>query len=104
LEALAEALNQTPMIVGLGVAAAVLLAAFTLAERHAAEPIIPLVLFRNSTFTVAGAAPRHPRARRVYRLKLHRLKLHRLKLHRLKLACRAHLGQAEASMQRGISC
>ena len=87
------------MIVGLGVAAAVLLAAFTLAERHAAEPIIPLVLFRNSTFTVAGAAPRHPRARRVYRLKLHRLKLHRLKL-----ACRAHLGQAEASMQRGISC
>jgi len=94
LEELAEALNQTPMIVGLGVAAAVLLAAFTLAERHAAEPIIPLALFRNSTFTVAGAAPRHPRARRVYRLKLHRLKL----------ACRAHLGQAEASMQRGISC
>jgi len=33
LEELAEALNQTPMIVGLGVAAAVLPAAFTLVER-----------------------------------------------------------------------
>jgi EmrB/QacA subfamily drug resistance transporter len=42
-------------IVGLGVAAAALLAAFTLVERRAAEPIIPLALFRNSTFDVAGA-------------------------------------------------
>jgi EmrB/QacA subfamily drug resistance transporter len=42
-------------IVGLGVAAAVLLTAFALVERRAAEPIIPLALFRNSTFDVASA-------------------------------------------------
>jgi EmrB/QacA subfamily drug resistance transporter len=42
-------------IVGLGLAAAVLLTAFALVERGAAEPIIPLPLFRNSTFDVASA-------------------------------------------------
>jgi EmrB/QacA subfamily drug resistance transporter len=42
-------------ILGLGVAAAVLLTAFGLVERRAAEPIIPLELFRNSTFDVASA-------------------------------------------------
>jgi EmrB/QacA subfamily drug resistance transporter len=42
-------------ILGLGAAAAVLLAAFGLVERRAAEPIIPLALFRNSTFDVSGA-------------------------------------------------
>jgi EmrB/QacA subfamily drug resistance transporter len=42
-------------IVGLGLAAAVLLTAFALVERRAAEPVIPLALFRNSTFDVASA-------------------------------------------------
>jgi EmrB/QacA subfamily drug resistance transporter len=42
-------------IVGLGLAAAVLLTAFALVERRAAEPIIPLALFRNSTFDVSSA-------------------------------------------------
>jgi EmrB/QacA subfamily drug resistance transporter len=42
-------------IVGLGLAAAVLLTAFALVERRATEPIIPLALFGNSTFDVASA-------------------------------------------------
>jgi EmrB/QacA subfamily drug resistance transporter len=42
-------------IVGLGLAAAILLTAFVLVERRAAEPIIPLALFRNSTFDVSSA-------------------------------------------------
>jgi predicted MFS family arabinose efflux permease len=42
-------------ILGLAVAAVVLLAAFGLVERRAAEPIIPLALFRNSTFDVSSA-------------------------------------------------
>jgi EmrB/QacA subfamily drug resistance transporter len=45
----------SPMIRGLGVAAAVLLTVFGLVERRAAEPIIPLALFRNSTFDVSSA-------------------------------------------------
>jgi EmrB/QacA subfamily drug resistance transporter len=45
----------SPMIVGLGLAATVMLAAFALVERRAAEPIIPLALFRNSTFDVSSA-------------------------------------------------
>jgi hypothetical protein len=42
-------------ILGLGAAAAVLLAVFGLVERRAAEPIIPLALFRNSTFDISSA-------------------------------------------------
>jgi EmrB/QacA subfamily drug resistance transporter len=45
----------SPMILGLGAAAAVLLTVFGLVERRAAEPIIPLALFRNSTFDVSSA-------------------------------------------------
>jgi EmrB/QacA subfamily drug resistance transporter len=43
------------MILGLGLAAVILLTAFGLVERRAAEPIIPLALFRNSTFDVSSA-------------------------------------------------
>ena len=46
---------RSSTIVGLGVAAVVLLVAFLLVERRAAEPIIPLELFRNSTFDVSSA-------------------------------------------------
>jgi EmrB/QacA subfamily drug resistance transporter len=42
-------------IVGLGVAAAVLLAGFLAWEARASEPILPLRLFRNPIFTVASA-------------------------------------------------
>jgi len=42
-------------IVGLGVAAAVLLALFLAWEARASEPILPLRLFRNPIFTVASA-------------------------------------------------
>ena len=42
-------------IVGLAVAAAVLLPLFVLAESRAAEPIMPLALFRNRIFVAAGA-------------------------------------------------
>jgi EmrB/QacA subfamily drug resistance transporter len=42
-------------IVGLGVAAAVLLAVFLAWEARASEPILPLRLFRNPIFTVASA-------------------------------------------------
>ncbi len=42
-------------IVGLGVAGAVLLVLFVLQERRAAEPIIPLSLFRSPVFDVANA-------------------------------------------------
>jgi EmrB/QacA subfamily drug resistance transporter len=41
-------------IVGLAVAAAILLTAFVAQEHRALEPIIPLRLFRNSVFTVAS--------------------------------------------------
>ena len=40
------------VLVALGV---ILLAAFMLAETRAAEPILPLALFRNRVFSVAGA-------------------------------------------------
>jgi EmrB/QacA subfamily drug resistance transporter len=43
------------VIIGLFVLSAVLLAGWWLAERRAAEPVLPLRLFRNSVFTVAAA-------------------------------------------------
>ena len=42
-------------IIGLGVFAVAALAGFVLAERRAAEPVLPLHLFRNSVFSVTGA-------------------------------------------------
>jgi EmrB/QacA subfamily drug resistance transporter len=42
-------------IIGLGVAGVVLIAAFALAERRAAEPVIPLHLFANRVFSAASA-------------------------------------------------
>ncbi len=42
-------------IVGMGVAGAVLLAGFVVAERRAREPVIPLHLFGNRTFAATGA-------------------------------------------------
>ena len=44
----------SPEIIGLAIAGAVLLAAFVQVERRAAEPILPLRLFRNPVFNVAG--------------------------------------------------
>jgi EmrB/QacA subfamily drug resistance transporter len=44
---------SSPVILGLALAALVLLVAFVLQERRAAEPIIPLSLFRSSVFRVA---------------------------------------------------
>lgn len=41
--------------VGLGAVALMALAGFVLAERRAAEPILPLTLFRNNTFVVVNA-------------------------------------------------
>ncbi|MEA2299967.1 MAG: hypothetical protein QOE44_502 [Solirubrobacteraceae bacterium] len=46
---------SAPLIVGLGIAAAVGLGAFVLAERRAAEPVLPLSLFRNRVFAVTSA-------------------------------------------------
>jgi EmrB/QacA subfamily drug resistance transporter len=46
---------DSALIVGLGVAAVVLIAAFVWQERRAAEPLIPLGLFRSSVFRVATA-------------------------------------------------
>ncbi len=43
-------------IIGLGVAGLVLLAAFVWQERRAAEPVLPLRLFRNPVFDVSAAA------------------------------------------------
>jgi EmrB/QacA subfamily drug resistance transporter len=45
---------DSPTILLLGAAAAVLLGAFVLAERRAAEPIMPLRLFRGRVFNVAN--------------------------------------------------
>lgn len=45
----------SPEIIGLGVAGVLLLILFIGQERRAAEPIIPLVLFKNSVFSVSGA-------------------------------------------------
>jgi EmrB/QacA subfamily drug resistance transporter len=47
---------DSPQIVGLGAAAVALLGVFVLVERRAAEPVLPLWLFRNSIFTVANLA------------------------------------------------
>ncbi|HEY8523613.1 MAG TPA: MDR family MFS transporter [Acidimicrobiales bacterium] len=44
----------SPVIVGLGVASAVLTALFVAVERRAAEPALPLGLFRMRTFTIAS--------------------------------------------------
>jgi EmrB/QacA subfamily drug resistance transporter len=46
---------SSPLIIGLGVAAVALLAVFVPVERRAAEPVVPLELFRNPTFGVASA-------------------------------------------------
>ncbi|MBO3748476.1 MFS transporter [Streptosporangiaceae bacterium NEAU-GS5] len=46
---------SSPVIIGLAVAAAVLLLAWVVAERHAAEPVIPLRLFRLRVYTVTSA-------------------------------------------------
>jgi EmrB/QacA subfamily drug resistance transporter len=45
----------SPTIVGLGVAGFALLAAFIWQEARAAEPIVPLTLFRSSVFNVSSA-------------------------------------------------
>jgi EmrB/QacA subfamily drug resistance transporter len=44
----------SPEIIGLGAGFIVLAALFILAERHAAEPLMPLHLFRSSIFNIAG--------------------------------------------------
>jgi EmrB/QacA subfamily drug resistance transporter len=45
----------SPMIIGLAAASAALLAAFVRQERRAAEPIIPLGLFRSGVFRIASS-------------------------------------------------
>ncbi len=45
----------TPPMVALIVAGVTILAGFLLAEKRAAEPIVPLAIFRNRVFSVAGA-------------------------------------------------
>jgi len=45
----------SPLIVGLGAGGVALLAAFVAAERRAAEPVLPMRLFRNSVFAVTSA-------------------------------------------------
>jgi EmrB/QacA subfamily drug resistance transporter len=45
----------SPMIIGLGVATVIGLVAFASVERRASEPALPLRLFRNRTFNLAGA-------------------------------------------------
>ena len=44
----------SPLILTLGAVSAVLLVAFLFVEARVAEPILPLYIFRNRTFTVAG--------------------------------------------------
>jgi EmrB/QacA subfamily drug resistance transporter len=44
---------SSPTIVGLGVGTAVLLVTYIFVERFAAEPVIPLRLFRDRTFTIS---------------------------------------------------
>jgi EmrB/QacA subfamily drug resistance transporter len=46
---------SSPRMIGLAVLGVVLLAFFTLAESRAAEPILPLALFKNRTFVVTSA-------------------------------------------------
>jgi EmrB/QacA subfamily drug resistance transporter len=45
---------DSPFIIGLGVAAVVLLVAFVAVERRASEPILPMRLFRNRVFSVTA--------------------------------------------------
>jgi EmrB/QacA subfamily drug resistance transporter len=45
----------SPVIVGLGIAGVVLIAAFAVGERRAREPVLPLRLLRNRVFAVTGA-------------------------------------------------
>ncbi len=45
---------KSPEIIGLGAGFIVLAVLFVLAERHAAEPVMPLSLFRSSIFNFAG--------------------------------------------------
>jgi EmrB/QacA subfamily drug resistance transporter len=45
---------RSPVIIGLGAGFCVLAVAFGVAERYAAEPIMPLRLFRSSIFNVSG--------------------------------------------------
>ena len=45
----------SPQIIGLGVLTVVLIVAFVLAERRAAEPVLPPWLFRNSVFSITSA-------------------------------------------------
>ena len=45
----------SPVILGLGIAGVVLLCAFVWQERRAAEPIVPLELFRSRVFNVSSA-------------------------------------------------
>jgi EmrB/QacA subfamily drug resistance transporter len=45
----------SPLIVGLGIAGVLLIVAFTAAERHAREPVLPLSLLANPVFAVTGA-------------------------------------------------
>jgi EmrB/QacA subfamily drug resistance transporter len=45
----------SPVIVGLGIAGVLLIVAFTVAERHAREPVLPLSLLANPVFSVTGA-------------------------------------------------
>jgi EmrB/QacA subfamily drug resistance transporter len=46
---------RSPVIIGLFVAAVVLIALWWLSARHAAEPVLPLRLFRNPVFRVSAA-------------------------------------------------
>jgi EmrB/QacA subfamily drug resistance transporter len=46
---------SSPVIIGLFAGSAVLLAAWYVSARHAAEPVLPLRLFKNSVFTVSAA-------------------------------------------------
>ncbi len=46
---------RSAMIIGLGVASLVLLAVFAFVETRATEPIVPMGLFRNRTFSAASA-------------------------------------------------
>jgi len=45
---------SSPLVIGLGIAGAFLLAAFVLVERRSSEPVLPLALFRNAVFTVTS--------------------------------------------------
>jgi EmrB/QacA subfamily drug resistance transporter len=46
---------SSPVIIALFVSSAALLVAWYFSARHAAEPVLPLVLFRNSVFSVSAA-------------------------------------------------